>query len=221
LKRPLNEQQREFASLMKVKGWSQAETARRLDMSDAAVSQILSGKNTPSAQTLHLMRRMVLEEGSEEEPMGVRETSNAVEVLAPSFRKSEKAPVVSWASAGNGATYSDLAKFLDEYVETDCRDPNKYALIVEGDSMEPVFRAGDRIVVAPNVLPHNGDVVVARVAETGEVFFKLYHETSSGKVQLTSYNPAYPPIHRDKKEFRFIHPVYSMTRQTLKRGGRK
>lgn len=57
----LNEEQREFERLMRVQEWSQAETARQLKMTPSAVSQILSGKNTPSAQTLYLFRRMVID----------------------------------------------------------------------------------------------------------------------------------------------------------------
>jgi SOS-response transcriptional repressor LexA len=129
-----------------------------------------------------------------------------------------KAPVVSWASAGLGGDYNDLATFLDEYVETDCKDPNKYALIVDGDSMEPEARPGDRIIVAPNLEPENGDLVVARLAETGKVLFKLFHRTGKDGVRLTSYNPAYPVQDFKLTDFRFIQPVYQITR---KKKGRK
>ncbi len=130
-------------------------------------------------------------------------------------RMTGKAPVISWASAGVGGNYSDVEGFLDEYLETDCRDPNCYGLIVEGDSMEPLFRAGDRIIVAPNEGARNGDIVVARVAKTGEVYFKLFHQIGrDGKaVRLTSYNPAYPPLEFELSQFRFIQPVYSSTRK--------
>lgn len=208
---------------MRLAKWSQAETARQLRLTDSAVSQILSGKNTPSPQTLHFLRTLVIDRNKPKEGTSLilSERSNAVEVLSPEFRKLDQAPVISWASAGSGGAYMDLAGFLDEYVDTDCRDPNKYALIVDGDSMEPAFRAGDRIVLAPNEEARNGDVVVARLAENGEVLFKLFHEIGRGKIRLTSYHPAYPPIERERKEFRFIHPVYAMTRKTLKRGGQK
>src|SRR5262245_31412216 len=51
------------------------------------------------------------------------------------------APVVSWASAGGGGVFGDLEHQIEETVSTDCKDPNKYALIVEGDSMSPKFEA--------------------------------------------------------------------------------
>lgn len=135
------------------------------------------------------------------------------DALSPATLPGTRAPVVSWASAGRGGAYSDLAEFLDEFVETDCRDANKYALIVEGDSMRPEFQPGDRIVVTPNSEPQNGDEVVARLREGGEVFFKIFHETSTGKILLTSYNPAFPPLEFQKTDFRFIQPVYEMVRK--------
>jgi len=206
---------------MRVVGWTAAETARQLKLSRSAVSQILSGKNTPSAQTLQLLRLAVLNKETKPADSYVM-NDKAGRGLRPIEPVKEQAPVISWASAGYGTVYDDLGGFMDEYVETDCRDPNKYALIVEGDSMEPIFRPGDRIVIAPNEQPQNGDIVVARLVEKGEVLFKLYHETSTGQVRLTSYNAnLYPAIDRKKTEFRFIHPVYQMTRRTLKRGGRK
>lgn len=133
--------------------------------------------------------------------------------LIPDHVGEDRAPVVSWASAGLGGNYFDLATFLEEMVETDCKDPNKYALIVDGDSMEPEARAGDRIVVAPNLEAENGDLVVARLKETGKVLFKLYHRTGKDGVRLSSYNPAYPIQDFKVSDFRFIQPVFQITRR--------
>ena len=66
-------------------------------------------------------------------------------------------PVVSWASAGKAADYPDLCNQIEELVETDCKDPNSFALILEGDSMEPTFLAGDIVIFAPNSEARNGD----------------------------------------------------------------
>jgi SOS-response transcriptional repressor LexA len=143
--------------------------------------------------------------------MDLHETALIPEAAVPVHR--DVAPVVSWASAGRGGDYFDVASYLDEVVETDCKDPNKYALIVDGDSMEPEARAGDRIVIAPNLEPENGDLVVARLRETGKVLFKLYHRTGKDGVRLSSYNPAYPVQDFKVTDFRFIQPVYQITRR--------
>jgi SOS-response transcriptional repressor LexA len=126
-----------------------------------------------------------------------------------------RAPVVSWAKAGDGGNFGDLCAQINESVDTDCADTNAYALIIEGDSMMPEFKPGDRVVFMPNTSPQNGDVVVARLERTGDVFFKIFHQagTIGEFVRLTSYNPAYPPLEYPLMEFRFIHPMHSMVRR--------
>jgi SOS-response transcriptional repressor LexA len=130
-----------------------------------------------------------------------------------------RVPVVSWACAGCGGDFADLAGQINEWLDTDCADANAYALIIEGDSMLPEFKSGDRVVFLPNTLPQNGDVVVARLDKTGDVFLKLFHQTGprGERVRLTSFNPAYPPLEYPLKEFRFIHPVHSLVRQRRRR----
>ena len=49
----------EFVSLMKAAGWSQAETARRLQITPGAVSQICNGKTVPRPATLNLMKLLI------------------------------------------------------------------------------------------------------------------------------------------------------------------
>jgi transcriptional regulator with XRE-family HTH domain len=54
----LNPTQEEFIRLMAAAGWSDAETARRINVSRAAISQIRKGKNTPEV-TLERLRLAV------------------------------------------------------------------------------------------------------------------------------------------------------------------
>lgn len=123
--------------------------------------------------------------------------------------------MVSWATAGLGGNFADLAEQIDEYLESDTKDPNAYALIIEGDSMQPDFRTGDRVIFEPNRPPHNGDVVVARLHDNGHVYFKLFHTfgAHADMVRLTSFNPAYPPLEYPRAAFRFLHPMHSMVRR--------
>ena len=52
----LKTRSRQFVRLIELAGWSQAETARRLDLSPGAVSQICSGKSEPRGATLQLLK---------------------------------------------------------------------------------------------------------------------------------------------------------------------
>lgn len=140
--------------------------------------------------------------------------SNARPVPASS-RRLCRVPVVSWARAGESDfNYDDLAAFLDETVESECLDENAFALIVEGDSMEPLLLAGDRVVFSPNTEPRNGDVVVARLRESGGVMVKRFHRTGpeGATARLSSANPNYAPRDIPLKDFRFIYPAVDMKR---------
>lgn len=126
-----------------------------------------------------------------------------------------RVPVVSWAKAGEATNYDDLCNQIDEVVETDSKDPNSFGLIIEGDSMEPEFQAGDIVVFAPNSEARNGDIVVARLKETGGVFFKRFRRSGpeGGTVRLESVNPDYKTLEFPSSAFRFVYPAVGMKRK--------
>ena len=66
-----------------------------------------------------------------------------------------------------------------------------YALEISGDSMTPVYRPGDRIVLAPAVGVRPGDRIVVRTV-AGEVVAKELGRVTARRVELISLNPAYP-----------------------------
>jgi phage repressor protein C with HTH and peptisase S24 domain len=107
------------------------------------------------------------------------------------------------------ASYGDLANQINEWINGDTKDMNAYSLIVEGPSMEPLFPAGIRIIASPNSEPRNGDYVVARLSDTGQVLFKKYFQTGKdgSDVRLECLNPDYSPITLPRTAFRLIHPV--------------
>ena len=66
-----------------------------------------------------------------------------------------------------------------------------YALEISDDLMEPAYRAGDRIIVAPAADVKQGDRVVAKTAQ-GEVMAKVLARKNSRLIALASLNPDYP-----------------------------
>ncbi|MEM6899675.1 MAG: S24 family peptidase, partial [Pseudomonadota bacterium] len=67
-----------------------------------------------------------------------------------------------------------------------------YALEITGDSMEPAYRAGDRIVVSPDAPVRRGDRVVAKTVD-GEVMAKILGQRTEKRIELISINPQHPP----------------------------
>lgn len=135
---------------------------------------------------------------------------------APIVRGLRLVPVVASMRAGFlddiAANYEDIAAQIDEKIETNVQDENSFALIVEGDSMEPDYRPGDRIILAPNYEPRNGDPVCARIEKDGKTVFKIYRQNGD-TIKLESLNPEYKPEDFHKSAFRWIYPAVDLKRK--------
>lgn len=68
-------------------------------------------------------------------------------------------------------------------------DKKVYALEVSGNSMEPVYRDGDKLIVAPDSEIRKGDRVITKTT-SGEVMVKEFQRRSLNQVELKSLNPA-------------------------------
>lgn len=103
-------------------------------------------------------------------------------------------PIVGMARAGADGFFDDNG-FPIMAVETlrfpGLQPDRVYALEISGDSMEPVYRAGDVVVVQPGAVLRRGDRVVVRT-RGGEVMAKALGRRTDQIVELLSLNPAYP-----------------------------
>ncbi len=111
-------------------------------------------------------------------------------------RRGGVAPLIGFAQAG-AEGFFDEAGFptghgWDEVRFPGLTDPSVYALEIAGNSMEPVYREGDRIVVAPHESVRRGDRVVVRT-RSGEVMAKVLGRRTETIVELLSFNPDFPP----------------------------
>ena len=71
------------------------------------------------------------------------------------------------------------------------RAEGSYALQVQGDSMLPLYRHGDMLVVQPNAVVRKGDRVVVKTT-SGEVMAKVLERRTPAAVELVSLNPDHP-----------------------------
>lgn len=130
-------------------------------------------------------------------------------------------PVVSMMRAGLindfKSDYEDLANYLEDEVPTTEKDVNAFGLIVEGDSMLPDYKPGDRVIFAPNQEWRNGDVVCARLKDEGggSVFFKRIRQggRNGEEILLESLNPSYDTMKFRLSQFRFIYPAVDLVRR--------
>ncbi len=119
-------------------------------------------------------------------------------------------PLIGLAQAGAEGFFDDggypAGAGWDEVELPATADANAYALSISGDSMEPVYRAGDRIVVSPAAPVRVGDRVVARTRE-GAVMAKELVRRTAGRIELASLNPSYPELRFTTVEIVWMHRI--------------
>jgi len=119
-------------------------------------------------------------------------------------------PLVGMAQAGSRGFFDDAGfpagAGWDEIPFPDLADEHAYALEVTGDSMLPVYRDGDRIVVSPAASARRGDRVVVKTV-AGEVMAKQLTRLTAQKVELKSLNPAYEDRSFALSDVAFIHRI--------------
>jgi phage repressor protein C with HTH and peptisase S24 domain len=119
-------------------------------------------------------------------------------------------PLIGMAQAGGDGFFGDAGypagAGWDEVSLPDIADPNAYALEISGDSMEPVFRDGDMIVVSPEASIRRGDRVVVRTVR-GEVMAKHLARRSARRIDLRSFNTDHPNYSFDLSEIAWMHRI--------------
>jgi phage repressor protein C with HTH and peptisase S24 domain len=128
-----------------------------------------------------------------------------------SGRRSRMVPLIGMAQAGT-AGYFDDAGFpagsgWEEIAFPELADEHCYALEITGDSMLPVYRDGDRIIVAPSSDNlRRGDRVVVKT-HAGEVMAKVLGRMTAQRVELKSFNPQFEDRSFALSEVAFVHRI--------------
>ncbi len=121
-----------------------------------------------------------------------------------------RVPLIGLAQAGSEGFFDDggfpVGGGWDEASLPQVGDINAYALEIAGDSMEPVFRDGDMVIISPAAPIRRGDRVVVRT-NAGEVMAKQLTRRSARRVELRSLNPAHPDRSFDLTEMTWMHRI--------------
>ncbi len=119
-------------------------------------------------------------------------------------------PLIGLAQAGGDGFFDDggypVGGSWDEVALPEIGDANAYALEISGDSMEPVFRDGDMVIVSPAAPIRRGDRVVVRTVR-GEVMAKQLARRSARRIELKSLNPAHADYSFDLSEVTWMHRI--------------
>lgn len=108
-------------------------------------------------------------------------------------------PVIGYAQAGKNGFFDDAGYPVGQgwdqiqFPGLDTYNGRVYALEISGDSMQPLYRAGDRLVVAPGAPIRRGDRVIVKTMN-GEVMAKELTRQTASRIELKSLNPQYADL---------------------------
>lgn len=130
--------------------------------------------------------------------------------LHPSAGVVRNIPLLGFAEAGADGFFDDagypMGSGWDEIPFPDFSDSHAYALEVSGESMLPVYRDGDIIVVSPASSVRRGDRVVLKTVD-GEVMAKQLRRHSAKQVELLSINPEFTDRTLRAGEVQWLHRI--------------
>jgi len=122
---------------------------------------------------------------------------------------SRTVPLLGLAQAGAGGFF-DSAGFPSGQGWDEIRLPTfedgTYALEVHGDSMLPLYREGDKVIVSATEQIRKGDRV-AVATKTGEVMVKILLRQTLNRVELGSVNPEFPVRVLETGEIEWIRRI--------------
>lgn len=114
---------------------------------------------------------------------------------ATGMRRRHTRPLLRLSQAGAEGYFDASGHVIgDGWDEIDIladADENSYALEISGDSMSPLYRDGDIVVVSPSAPVRRGDRVVVRTT-AGEVIARELKRQTTRTVELASFNIGMP-----------------------------
>ncbi|HEX7108096.1 MAG TPA: helix-turn-helix transcriptional regulator [Aestuariivirga sp.] len=121
--------------------------------------------------------------------------------------KRKQIPLLGLARAGKGGFFDDsgfpAGNGWDEIDVPGVTDATAYALEITGDSMLPVYREGDTIIVSPGATLRKGDRVVVKTTD-GQVMAKVMQRQTAKNVELASFNKDHDTKTLDMKDVDWI-----------------
>lgn len=119
-------------------------------------------------------------------------------------------PVIGYAQAGQEGYFDDAGYPQGHgwdtadlpFLQTGTDDMT-YALKVTGDSMEPLYRSGDILVVSPTADIRQGDRIVARM-DDGQVMAKELIKSNHDTIYLGSLNGSHQTISCPKHKIQWV-----------------
>lgn len=192
-------------------GLSAKELARRVGISDVYLFSIEKDSPNPTFKVIvKILKALNADFQDFLEQTGYL----PVNIEPVELGKARAVPVVSWVTAGRWHEVVDPYEpgVAEDWVITEEKGRNVFALRVKGDSMEPEFKEGEIIIVNPHLQVEPGDYVIFK-NDDDEVTFKQLKRYNDIYV-LHPLNPSYPDIVLSKEQrYRIIGKVVEKRRR--------
>ena len=209
-----------IAARRRAQKMSQDELARRIGITRVSISKWESGLNQPKGRYLNDLAAalgvtvdwLLTGEGNAPESSGEPQIPSYHNVEPAVILPGKRIPVLSYVQAGNWREMCEQASNFDGNVEFVAASseigPYGFGLWLRGDSMVPLFKEGDLIIVDPDEGPQPGDYVVAKNG-SGEATFKKYRprgidENGQEVFELVPLNDDYPTMHSERQHIQII-----------------
>lgn len=168
---------------------TQIEFSKMCNISQGALSGYETGRYEPDLNTLSKMADYfnvsidyLLCRSNEHEEPSTPVPNNVIHI------RKKRIPVLGTIAAGV-PIYADEQH--DEYITADEDDDVDFALIVQGDSMEPRLLDGDIVMFRAQDDVYDGQIAAVIIGDEATLK-RLYHMPNA--VQLISENPKYKPM---------------------------
>lgn len=170
-------------------------------------SKRVTGEGKPRWPSTESVAKVLAAIGAPLESFTALVTGNAAAPRRATAAPQRRIPLIGLAQAGAEGYFDDagypVGGSWDEIDLPSVADPHAYAVEISGESMEPVYRDGDIVIVSPAAPTRRGDRVVVRSIE-GEVLAKELVRRSARRIELASLNPAFPDRSFDIDEVTWI-----------------
>lgn len=199
-----------LAELVREGGHSLAALSRMLGRNAAYLQQFIT-RGSPRKLEEDDRRRLAQFFGIAESELGGQEPSRAGGAASPKGEWVSVPRLALEAAAGSGAlgvheVPFDSLQFSRRWLrEHDLERADLSMIRVAGDSMEPVLREGDEILVDRRPGPWREGIHVIRIGDA--LLVKLLQALPPDQVRLVSHNPAYEPVEVARDEIDVVGRV--------------
>lgn len=198
------------ASLMREKGWSEGELARRAGLKQPTVHRIIAGESKDPrhenveklAFTLGTTTEWLRKGEGKRDRISKPNSARGDDSIEPAPNMSGSVPLLSWVQAGAWMEVSSVIETLESaelYPAPPGCGPNTFALRVRGESMIEKYQPGAIIYVDPDIESRSGDDVIVQCEQHGgaEATFKRLVVEPGERMMLKALNSAWRDQYMD------------------------